>query len=97
LTKHIGSECPHYNKQPRAVKENDLTVAIPAAIVLTDQSFHDITNLEAVPESWVTVVALAPAVRGLEGFPVRVGRLHLADHSSEPHPQGALRDENPLL
>jgi kynurenine formamidase len=33
---------------------------------------ENLTNLEAVPESRVTVVALAPAVQGLEGFPVRV-------------------------
>ena len=72
MTKHVGSECPHYNKRLRAVKENDLRVAIPAAIVLTDQLFRDITSLESVPESRVMVVALAPAVKGLEGFPVRV-------------------------
>ena len=72
MTKNVGPECPHYNKQLKAVKENDLKVAIPAAIVWTNQLFHDVTNLEAVPESRVTVVALAPAVQGLEGFPVRV-------------------------
>jgi arylformamidase len=33
---------------------------------------ENITNLEAVPESRVTVVALPPAIEGLEGFPVRV-------------------------
>ena len=33
---------------------------------------ENLTNLEAVPESRVTVVALPPAIQGLEGFPVRV-------------------------
>lgn len=33
---------------------------------------ENLTNLEAVPESRVTVVALPPAVEGLEGIPVRV-------------------------
>jgi len=39
---------------------------------LTNQLFHDINNLEAVPESRVTVIALAPAVQGPEGFLVRI-------------------------
>ena len=33
---------------------------------------ENLTNLEAVPESRVSVVALPPAIEGLEGFPVRV-------------------------
>jgi len=33
---------------------------------------ENLTNLEAVPESRVTVAALPPAVEGLEGIPVRV-------------------------
>jgi arylformamidase len=33
---------------------------------------ENLTNLEAVPESRVTVAALPPAIEGLEGFPVRV-------------------------
>jgi arylformamidase len=33
---------------------------------------ENLTNLDAVPESRVMVVALPPAVEGLEGFPVRV-------------------------
>ena len=33
---------------------------------------ENLTNLEAVPESRVVVVALPPAIEGLEGFPVRI-------------------------
>jgi len=33
---------------------------------------ENLTNLEAVPESRVTVAALTPAVEGLEGLPIRV-------------------------
>jgi arylformamidase len=33
---------------------------------------ENLTNLEALPESRATVVALPPAIEGLEGFPVRV-------------------------
>jgi arylformamidase len=33
---------------------------------------ENLAHLEAVPESRVTVVALPPAIEGLEGFPVRV-------------------------
>jgi len=33
---------------------------------------ENLTNLEAVPESRVTAVALPPAIEGLEGLPVRV-------------------------
>ncbi len=33
---------------------------------------ENLTNLEAVPESRVTVAALPPAIEGLEGLPVRV-------------------------
>ena len=33
---------------------------------------ENLTNLEAVPESRVTVAALSPAIEGLEGLPVRV-------------------------
>jgi arylformamidase len=33
---------------------------------------ENLANLEAVPESRVLVVALPPAIEGLEGFPVRV-------------------------
>jgi hypothetical protein len=71
LTKNVGPERPHYNKQLKAVKEKGLMIAIAGRIALTKVSC-DATNLEAVPESRVTVVALAPAVQGLEGFPVWV-------------------------
>ena len=33
---------------------------------------ENLTNLESVPQSRVTVAALPPAVEGLEGLPVRV-------------------------
>jgi len=36
---------------------------------------ENLTNLEAIPESRVTAVALPPAIDGLEGFPVRVAAL----------------------